>query len=406
MGATYGALPIDSPNGGSGSSSGSSASPQGSGIGYGTGQVPSYAPGYQYANNTGNPLDLPQFGGPYVAPLTSGQLDALQGFNRIATTQPIVQTQDLTNALKFAMSGGPVFTPGAGQTLQQQLAPFTLPSTAQDIGNKIAQGGAASQAPNLTDLSGILPNVTNALNKQLSAPSFDETNYFKNATNLFNNQLNDQLANVREEYSGLGLGPGSSDRATGLARTAGNAIGQFQLGLTDLARQDFENAQNRSISALSQVPGTVNAATTPFQQQLNIATQVQQPNAQLQASVLPTLSQMEQLPFQRFDTLGENAANRAVQTLPFVSYLQQLPFDQMQQQFNINEQARQVADTESQRRMAEYARTQGGMLNQLLAILSGVPLNNTAIGPSFLSQLGSFLGNIGGGAGAILSGLG
>ena len=102
----------------------------------------------------------------------------------------------------------------------------------------------------------------------------------------------------------------------------------------------------------------------------------------------------ENAPFERLLQVGEPAAQRATSVLSLLPQFSNLPFDQATQLFAVNEAARGIADTDIQRRNNEIVRAQGGQLNQLLALLSGTPLTNTQFGPSQLSQIGGFIGNL------------
>ena len=212
--------------------------------------------------------DFPTFGGPYSAPLTGGQVDALQGFNRLANPgQTFTDTRDLLSTIQLGLTGQP-------------------------------------QGLNAENVGQIDPRR-----------SLEES--------LFQQDLDRRLAEIREGYSGLGLGPGSTDRSQGLAREALQQSGQFRLG------------------------------------------------------------QMR------------NQQEAAFQALPHLFQLENLPFNRAQQQYGLNEAARQVADIEAQRRAAENARVQGTGLQQVLSLISGIPLQNTTVGPSPLSQASGLLGGAG-----------
>jgi hypothetical protein len=526
-------------------------------------------------------LDLPKFGGPYAAPLTQGQLDSIQGFNRLFNGDPLLQTQDLRKSIEFALTGGPVHHPNFGKTLTQQVEPFRLPSTATEaakiganngffsgylpqfsdlsgvnnrvnsfldnpatrsdfssfdsafrklgVGNRVAGASDIEQIARNTGAtaSGITPDMGNVnrlassifgnnpgvdtrgtdglisqvAGRGLNNPArFDTTQLFNAGEDVMRRDVEDTLAQVREEYSGLGLGPGSSDRAMGLTRAAGDVFNKFRLGQQQIGMEAFENAENRGLQGLGiagsmapqalasartpaevalerrgqdigAIPGMTNAAglpaslrldglrtqlaaldpqlaarftpeqlnatmrgqdisgmlpamfqraqvpfeqdvvdrnsrgnflpqladiaSRPFQEQLAIAQGLYEPAADRRLQSAGLLGQLENVPFDRFFNTAEAAANRSMALIPQLFNLEQRPFDRMIQQFQLNEAARGVADTETTRRQAEHARTQGGGLDQILKVLSTIRPNETGVGPSGVSQFGDLLKGVG-----------
>jgi hypothetical protein len=585
------------------------------------------APPVDYSNFDFANLDLPQWGGAYSAPMTGGQLDALNGFNSLAYNNPIAQTlnsigmmgggiQDLGRLFRPSGAGygtlsntatsGPgglpnlsdvsgiqnmaagMANPGSAPTsdfqtpmwwmqqlasnpAQQGNATQNMASElyAQDIGNSNLTGAqntigsavntAANASVNINPILSTVGNVlnnnptashvgssnflnqlfasggttpgtsalTNTLTGQLNNSfndRFDLTPMFQQAENQFNSSLDRNLARVREEYSGLGINPGSSDRIDALGRTVGEATSQFQLGLQDLARQSFESGADRRLAGIntgmnlsnltqlpqnvlmSALPALMQSESLPLQEQLAVQGQ--------QLGALPTMldalrtnpmlaqnasslmlqagglqGQLSQVPFaeqmaehtQRYNLLpsmlgseqlglntqqmnssnllnamgqysnmiGQNTAERqfgqqnAMSMLPFLLQAQTTPFNQSMQmyqnainpyadrqlqasmglmgadqqammmgmqamnqqsnlygqQYGLNESARGLGDADIQRAMAEFARTQGGTLNQALSLF-GMPGLNTGFGPSSLAQSGNLLAGIAGLAGA------
>jgi hypothetical protein len=585
-------------------------------------------PPVDYSNFDFANLDLPQWGGAYSAPMTGGQLDALQGFNSFAQYNPVAQTlnqmgqtggtvQDLGNMFKpygtgyeslSAITAGPGGIPmpsdvsgvqnvaaniayggqnkqsdfsvpmnwlqtmmhgsdvspmfgGATQGLANQLVGTDVGNTnmtgAQDtlgqaigaaqtgvdvspitsfINNSLYNAPTASHAGSSGFLNNLFASggtnqqtsdLTNMLTGQLGQSfneRFDLSPMFTQAENVFNSSLDRNLARVREEYSGLGMAPGSSDRIDALGRTVGDATSQFQLGLQDLARQSFESSADRrlqgintgmNLSNLTQLPqNTLLSALPAFMQSESLPFQEQMAVRDQQLSSLPTMlnairtnpelaqnasslmmqasglqGQFAQVPFaeqmaelaQKYGALnpmlgseqlglnssqtgdqsrlqaaelfssliGQNTAEGQANTqnmlaaLPMFMQSSTMPYEQMMQayqniinpgadrdlaasgalmnadqqamamalqamnqqgdvygqQFGLNEAARGIADTDLQRAMAEFARTQGGTLNQALSLF-GMPGLNTGFGPSQLAQLGNMFGGIAGIAGA------
>lgn len=215
-----------------------------------------------------NVYDNPQFSGPFTPGLTTGQVDALAGFNQLATPgRPLLQTQDLLSTIQLGLTGTP---------------------------------------------QGVSPEQFRTVDPRRSTEEY-----------LFQSDLDRRLADINEQYSGLGLDPGSSDRNSGLAETAARESARFRLGQSEQQRQ------------------------------------------------------------------------AAFQALPHLFGLEQLPFDRAMQQYSLNEASRQVADVDAQRRAAEFARTQGSGIQDVLSVLSGVPRQNTTVGPSPLSQISQFAGPLG-----------
>lgn len=288
-----------------------------------------------FGNQANDPLNLPQFSGPYAAPLTNSQQDAMRGFEQLAGQQPQLGLMDLLGSIQSATAG-----PGMVPTLS-----------------------------NFGGTKGMLEGLTQG-GASFDAPRFDLTEMFKQGENVFQSDLERQLAGIREEYSGLGLGPGSSDRATGLGRAAGDSLARFRLGQQGVAQDSFENAEQRRLQGLglgNQFLGTSMALEgMPFQEMLSLATQVFEP-----------------------------AKQREMQGLGAQFALEGLPFERMMQQFGLGESARQVGETEIDRRMGEFARTQGGGLNQILALLNSIAPMETIAGPSGMSQLAEVFKGIG-----------
>lgn len=440
-----------------------------------------------------DPFNLPQFAGPFSAPLLPQQLDAIQGFSNLfqSAQGAFGDPTQLQNALNQALSGDPAL--GGGTTAQQlaqrfdigsqgqaatqsllgglsgqmmpiqqglgqlaggiqgQLAPSTqgmqniigqIPGLAQaDLGqvNQALQGilgGTGTTARTQELLGGVNP----AFQQALGAERFDLTPTFQAQEQLFQDALSRQLGDVRSEFSALGLGPGASARSAELARAGGTAQAQFQLGQQELSRQAFEDAEQRRLSALGLAPGLAQASEIGTQQQISALpaalqaalapAQLGLQGAQTQLGGLQALGQLglagtglgadilgqqgqlglagaglqgqlaqqlfgqEQLPFQTGLAQQNSEAQRRLQALPAAFEAFGLPAQLGSQLFGLGEGARQAADVDVARRMQEFARTQGGGLNQLLAILQGTPQQQTAFGPAPLAQTAGLAGGL------------
>jgi hypothetical protein len=589
----------------------------------------SNAPNIDYSSFDFSSLDLPQWGGAYSAPMTGGQLDAMQGFNVLAQNNPLAQVfnqmgatgasiQDMGSMFRPAgegygnlsnivqggpMGGVPQFSDmsqlnnmmsSLGQSSMGNTSNFGYPM--QLIGNAMnwtipnfgdhvvntagnlyntdvvnsntnpavnsinaAVNTASTSSANVDPVTGFISGIlgsapsanhgtsqnfleqlfasggqtpgtsqlTNTLTGQLNNvfnDRFDLTPMFTEAENTFQSSLDRNLARVREEYSGLGIAPGSSDRIDALGRTVGDATSQFKLGLQDVARQSFESAADRrlggintgmNLSNLTQLPqNTLLSALPALMQSESLPMQEQLAARQQQLGALPTMldalrtnpelaqgasslllqaggiqGQLAQIPFQEQmaelsqkygalpailggqqlglqstqanidrmlsgaglygDLASRNTGERQtgiqnmMSMLPMMFETGTLPFNQAMQsyqniynpygdralgasmglmgadqqaqtaamnalnqqaglygqQYGLNEASRGLADADLQRAMAEFARTQGGTLNQALSLF-GMPGLNTGFGPSQLAQYGNMLGGIAGIAGA------
>lgn len=463
-------------------------------------------PQVDYSNYDFSNLDIPQWGGAYTAPLTTQQLDAMRGFDVMSRNNPVAQTlnymqqqggniQDLGNAfrpygagyggLESMASGGsqwgmPNYSDFSGINHQAQgiasgrnnpVSDYSSPANwlgwggnqliDQAVGNAGAQADVSGVTGFINNLlggggagqtDGLINTVMNQFGSGFNQ-SFDTAPYMQNAQALFSDQLGQQLGKIREEGSALGLNPGASDRADLLGRAAGAATSQFNLGMTDLARQNFENTQNRNMGLLGMSPQLGGLTQMPTNQQLSalptmlqamgMNPQLQQRNAEL---LLGASGQRGNIASTYADLIGRNTQEQqqgiqnSMQMLPFMAQLQQLPFEQQMeayntiynpgynrqlqasqglagldadaikqgmagltqqgtmygQSFGLGEAARGIADQDLARAIAEFQRTQGGGLQQALALMGQVPGLNTGFGPSSASQWGQTLAGLAG----------
>jgi hypothetical protein len=262
--------------------------------------------------------------------------------------------------------GPELIPPGNNQVIPLESTPFQQPSAAT---NTVPDFGTAGTA--LTDQ--LLPDIASSFQTALGAPRFDLTETFQTAEDVFQGDLDRQLAQVREEFSGLGLGPGSTDRNERLLRTGGDLASRFRLGQLGLSNQAFENAEQRRLAGLGQAGGVTSATDLPFERQLR---------------ALPFQMASDQQAFENFSNISGDAQQLRNSLLPIMGNLLGLPGDQASQLFSLENQARGIADTDIQRRLQELSRTQGGLLDQIIALLGGTPPQETEFGPSPLSQFG------------------
>lgn len=374
----------------------------------GGGGIP-WRPGYQppQGGSSFDPNGMPFFGsmfdqqmwqGPYAAPLTGLQLDAMEGFGQFMNQNPILQQFDIQRAIQGA----------TGSPLSFNLGRTDLNPFAQNFGSLF------NQSPTTTDLTGATQPIQQTLNMAMPAfsaalnpQSFNTTPMFQAGEQVFQDDLSRTLADINEQFSSMGLDPGSTDRSDRLLRTAGNETARFRLGQQDIARQAFESQQGRGLQALSLTPALTSSAATfadvmrlPFEQQLAARGQT--------ASMLPLQLQAAQIPFGealqseglRANTELTGRANLA-SMLPTLMDIYNQPGQNLLQGFQLGGAAQGTADTAIARMMQEFGRTQGGYLNQMIALMSGIPLNEIGYGPSPLSQWASGLGGLAQGAGAL-----
>lgn len=317
-------------------------------------------------------FNLPMFGGPYAAPLTSGQLDALSGFQQMFNPQQIVTTSQMGEAVQQGISGNQIFNPGQGN-LSDVVAPYDTRSSTQ--GNIIDQiiGGSQNAFGGLP--SNFMPSFESALN----APQADTSGIFQAGEEAFQGDLDEIIARTREEASAFGLNPGSTDRTGAQIRDAGRAAANFRLGQEQLGMQSFENAEGRRLGALNIAPQVAAASNISNSNLLNL---------------LPSLMQGDQTAFSNFFNIANPAAQRASSALNMLPTFSNLPFQQAQGLFDINEQARGVGDSQITRLMNEFARTQGGGLNQMLGLFGNSFPMSTGFGPSPMSSLSQLGGGI------------
>ena len=286
-------------------------------------------------------LNLNAWQGPYGAPLTNLQLDAMGAMERMLGADPLAQTQDIQQAIQQSLAQG---TPTDLGGFYGQFG---------DVFRQAGQAGAPGSA---------------AINQALGAGAFNTTPMYQAAEQAFGADLDEALARSREEFSGLGLAPGSTDRANSLARTAADSSARFRLGQEQIGMQAFENFQDRLMGGGQALAGIG----------LN--------QAGLQSSMLPLSLNAAQVPFQ------ESLANRqmSAQTLPSLMQAFGLPSAMAGQAYAMGDAAQGSADDQISRMMAEFQRTQMGLFPYMQSMLGG-PQMQAAYGPSTISQFAGLI---------------
>lgn len=204
-------------------------------------------------------FDLPQFQGPHAAPLTSHQLDALSGFNKLFDPQQLVQTQEIQGAIQAGLGGNEIFNPAQMGNLGQATQPFDTRSDTQKnfFGDLFGPNSSAEQA--------------------------------------VSRDLDRVLAQTRAEASAFGLNPGSTDRTDRSISAAGDVMNRFRLG-----------QQQNQVSAL---PSLMQSDQSPFANFMA----VREPAAQRAQQTLGMLPAFSNLPFQQAQAMfGMGEAARGV----------------------------------------------------------------------------------------------
>lgn len=431
-------------------------------------------------------FDLPGWQGPFAAPLTGGQMDAMNGFQGMMTNGATARTLNAAGgnlneaARMFGVDGitGPaqISAPGLSdfseaanmfRGVANQGAPTAGQQTmgavnqlfGQDLSNTDFSGvmnalnGAMAGANARTDFSSLMPS----LNTAVGAPRFDTSEMFRTGEQVFASDMERANAQLREEMGGLGLGAGSSDRNDAITRATGDATARFRLGQQDIARQGFESAEARRLNALGLGADILGRGTQEAFQGAGLGMQgagmmadiagrpfaEQLAEREMQASLLNPMLGAEQMQGQ----MGLAAGDQRLQAAQSLAQLAGIPFEQAMQiatnitlpqqqmgqqaqmfnaelagqgmdralgaeanmfnrygqQYAMGADARGAADAGIQRAMAEFARTQGGGLAQMLALMQASQPINTGFGPSPMSQAGSMIGGIAQGVGAAAS---
>lgn len=340
-------------------------------------------------------LDLPGFQNPFdpnalfSAPLTTGQQDALSGFRNLFNPSQIVTNAQQANAVQNAIGGNQVFDPSQGSSLLDAIQPFDVRSSTQnDLIRNIMGGSANNLAANPASLP---TNFGSAFLNQLSGRPVDVSGVQDASRQAFQRDLDEIVARERESASSFGLDPGATDRTRSVIDAAGRAAANFNLGQERTALGAMENAAQRQLGAVGQVAPYLSAGA---QSQL-AGTQARNIGTQNLLNLLPQVQAGDESALNAFLSITEPAAQRSTQALSMLPTFSNLPFQQAQALFGLEDQARGVADTDLQRRMQEFTRTQGGALNQILGLFGNSWPTQTGFGPSPLSQISSVAGPIG-----------
>lgn len=365
-----------------------------------------------------NPFDMAQFGGPFAAPMNPMQMDALGGFNQAMQNNPLVSTGMMQQGLQEGAGGFNTFDPSGGQTLEGRLDPFQTPSGAdQFMANLFGGSPFGSQGVQPTegnpgtiggDTGGVDEGGGSGGGSGGSTGGFGEEiigQLSPDIVSSFRGALNPQTARLgqgrqamdaavdralgvaREEAGGFGLNPGSIDRGQLMAGSAADVAARLGIQQQQADTGALGTMQGNRVGALNAARGLGDFFNTGFQNRLQ-----REGN---QISALPSLLQRENRGFNQFLQTQEPAAQRMMQTLGMLPEFRQQPLNERAQQFGLGEAARGIGDVDLQRQMQEFARTQGGGLQQMISLLGGVPGINTAFGPSGLSQVGGLLSGIG-----------
>ena len=112
--------------------------------------------GYQDPNFFGY-MDLPAWGGPYAAPLTGMQMDAMAGMSQLYNPSPITTIPQMQQALTGALTGSPAWSPQAGVPLSEYTKQYDLGSSADSFfQNLFGGGGGGYGQPYMQPYGGLL----------------------------------------------------------------------------------------------------------------------------------------------------------------------------------------------------------------------------------------------------------
>ncbi len=278
----------------------------------------------------------------------------------------------------------------------------------------------------------LMQTLLPSLEKATAADRFDLSDTFKQGEAVFKSDLEQQMADIKAESSALGLGAGSSDRNRRLLETAGKETSRFRLGQQDIARESFEDAESRRIAAINAGGAVSGAVGRPAETLASIVPAALQEGGagadfDLQkllggldpsiraalgvggleqagaASALPTAFQAglsgDQMTTDkllamlnpsleggqvgaRFDLAGRGQQSRDLSSL-----------------FGMGTTNRNFGESEIDRLMAEFGRTQTGGFDLLARLMAATPESTTAFGPSTVSQLA----NLGEGIAGVVS---
>lgn len=338
---------------------------------------------------------LPTYGGAYGTEQAPEQQAASQQLMQLlgggASEADLGQLNDLMSELRSLPPGDL----GGTRDLISQITGLQGPNvgSAEQLISRVA---SMAQSPEQQAvISALLPSLQTAA----SAPRFDLTDTFSLGEDVFRGDLEDQLADIKAEYSALGLGPGSTDRARRLAETAARETSRFRLGQQDLARQGFESAEQRRLGAIGAGQSLADVLGRPAESLASIIPAALQAGSlpsefQLRglSSALPTLFQSEtfapQFQAANLQALLNSALGGARLDAETDLYGRQQQGDLLSQLFGFGTTNRQFGESEIDRRLGEFGRTQTGGYNLLSQLLEATPPPETGFGPSNISQLG------------------
>lgn len=370
-------------------------------------------------------FDLAQWGGPFSAPLSPMQMQAMQGAMNVAQNNPFVNNQQMQQAIAGGMGGNAIFDPATQGNIGNVLGDFDTASLADPFFQQLMGGDASGffggQGAGVVTggLGGEGAGTMGQTNDIMNQITPDLISSFQTALNpagppagqaqgLFDSAMDRAAAVAREEASGLGLRAGASDRAGIIGRNVADIAASLAPQIQNANTMAIGQGQNARIGALNAAASLPALLNMGFQNRLagerNVLGQQQNLLGFLgqQGGAVGDLLNREDRGFNRFFNVSEPAAQRRQQTLGMLPEFRGIPMQEMGQLFGMGEAARGVADQDLARRQQEFARTQGGGLQQMLSLLGGMPLQNTGFGPSTLSQLGQLFG----GAGAMAGGAG
>jgi hypothetical protein len=385
-------------------------------------------------------FNLPSYTGPMAAPITEGMFSALQGIKNTTNADPIGQSSEITNAISSMLSGEGFAAAGLDpnsvmakfrpnvegldemlrtgfQTIQEGDVPYSNTGRSDEVINSILSGRANENVDPRTRQ--MQDAMLSAFITASGAPRFDNTQLFRDLTTVFEGDLADQTAELQEQFSSLGLAPGSTDRLNKIASNAGQARARHSAMMGDIASRSFEAAENRRLQAIASAAGVgdvlntgvANAASVipaimsnerlPFDQKMQFVAQVLEPAAGRRAAGVNTQADLSNAAMERYaaerraaDRAREAAVQAGVATRGQDIEQRGQGMQAANNLFNAESLLRQGADDEAVRQYEEFVRTQGGGFDQMIQFLNALPEGTVAVGPSTASQVGTVAGQV------------
>ena len=193
---------------------------------------------------------------------------------------------------------------------------------------------------------------------------------------VLRSQGSERLAGAQAGISAAGQRAANDQVGFQEATTARQQEMQQVAELARILQIPFDQAMQLTGARMQAAGADAQLAQLPFEQRMQIVRDIDNPQAQRALAAATTQAGMD-----------EAAMGRGMDA-------EQMMAKRLLDMFSMGESARGVADTDIERRMGEFGRTQGAGLAQILAFMQSQPGLETSIGPSPGSQIGSVIGNL------------